>query len=351
MTNKIDDYDFGIDELGQGASSTVYKAKEIKTGKYCCLKQIEEINEDMKNIVNNEINILNILKKAPHSNVLELKDFWRDKDSQIAYIVTNYYNGMDLLKFFTQLYKKRRDALIGRMDPEDMMLRKGFNEREVQYVMRQVIEALAHIHKQKIVHRDLKLNNIMMHYDDKIPESNRSILNATYNIIDFGISDYLEKGPKVRQDRNKTELFADPKFLNDEKLNPMIYLLGKQGKTGPKKKILYKYDYKLDIWSMGIICFFLFLGHFPYSKYDFDKKLVTIDLERLKSGDYSMPIGLKQQTVDFIHSMIQYDDKKRPSAEELLKMPFLTMDSSKFTPLNLSHYKHDKYFIYLNAFK
>ena len=96
------------------------------------------------------------------------------------YIITEYYNGGTLEDFFYNYQQINNN--------------KAFSEEIVQYIMRQIVEAIKYIHNKKIIHRHIGLSNIMLHYEDENDRINKNIMKAKIKIIDFGFSKYLKKG-------------------------------------------------------------------------------------------------------------------------------------------------------------
>ena len=101
-------------------------------------------NEARKKYICNEISIL---KDIHHPNLLKLIEV--KESPQNLYIVTEYYNGGNLSECLER-YKEENN--------------KSFSEEIVQYIMRQVIEGMKYLHNKKIINRDIKLDNIMIHY-------------------------------------------------------------------------------------------------------------------------------------------------------------------------------------------
>ena len=121
----------------------------------------------------NEIIILQNLK---HPNIVKFEDVKKTKKH--FYIVMEYCNGGELSKALEKYQEK-----YGRSLPEEI----------VQYLMRQIINAFQYIHKLKIIHRDIKLDNILLNYETEEDKKNLNLMKASVKIIDFGFSCIISK--------------------------------------------------------------------------------------------------------------------------------------------------------------
>jgi serine/threonine protein kinase len=66
-----------------------------------------------------------------------------------------------------------------------------FSEEIVQYLMRQIVEAIKYLHKKGIIHRDIKLDNILVNFENKDDKENLNMLKCQIKLIDFGFATYL----------------------------------------------------------------------------------------------------------------------------------------------------------------
>ena len=137
------------------------------------------INQNFKDKLVRDFNYneISILKDIHHPNVLKLIEV--KESPQNLYIVTDYYNGGNL------------DECLEKYKIEN---NKPFSEEIVQYIMRQIIEGMKYLHNKNIIHRYMKLDNIMIHYEEENDRINNNIMKGKIKIIDFIFARYLKKG-------------------------------------------------------------------------------------------------------------------------------------------------------------
>ena len=146
--------------IGKGAFGKVTLGVHILTGKHVAIKTIEKsfMKDDFsKRKVFQEVYLL---KKIRHSNVIRLLEVFESQKHLL--IVMEYAGGGDLLK----LIKQR-----GRLD-----------ENDAKYIFKQIVYGIAHIHCRSVIHRDVKLDNILL-------DSEKGV-----KICDFGVSKIIKKG-------------------------------------------------------------------------------------------------------------------------------------------------------------
>ena len=214
------------------------------------------------------------------------------------FIVTEFCNGGDLSNCLEEYYKKYKRA---------------FPENIVQYLMRQIISAIKYLHDHKILHRDLKLDNILVCFDNEEDRKQKNMLKATIKIIDFGFARYL-KNEELAISVLGSPINMDPGIR--KKLNKIDY--GNE----------FGYDEKADIWSLGTLTYEMLVG-----KCTFDTDSMEILVKRVEKGDYILPTSLSKEAVSFLNSMLQYDYKRGLTASQLSRHKFLTKMFRNFIPL------------------
>ena len=293
-------------ELGKGAFSQVYLATKLDTGEKCAVKKIDKslLNDKrFKKYLNNEIFILNNIK-----NEYTIKFFGVKMEMNYLYLIFELCNGGDLqacLKEYMQINNK------------------PFTQEIVQHLMRQIISGFVYLHGRNILHRDIKLENILVKFPTEKDKENLNMLKCEIRISDFGFSRYL-----------KAESLAKSVLGNPINMDPAI--LKKLRRMDNNSE--FGYDQKADIWSLGTITYELLIGCPAFEANSYEELL-----EKIEKGNYKIPheIILSKEAICFLNSMMQYDPNKRFKVEDLAKQFFLTKDVKTFRPLQLKKTQMD----------
>ena len=248
---------------------------------------------ELKNI-NYEINVLHSFN---HPNIVKLKDVKKTKIHY--YILLEYINGGTLSNCLKKYMEKYGHA---------------FSEEIIQYLMRQIIDALIYIHNKNIIHKNLSLQNIMINFDSDYDKLNLNMLKSKIKIIHFHEGVDLIENDLTNISNLKKFQTLDPYLLN-------IFL-----KTHQLNSL--KYDNKMDIWSLGTILYILLTG-----KYAFEINSMK-DLNKILNGVYTVPKTISKETLAFLNEMLRYNPSERLNAEQLSHHPFLKKKKLDFERLN-----------------
>jgi serine/threonine protein kinase len=292
-----------IKPLGKGAFGEVFLTSKQGTKQKFATKQIDKkyaANPKAKKYLDNEIMIL---KDIDHENIVKLYDV--KETSQYFYLVTEYCNGGGLSDCLEK-YQEEHNA--------------AFPEELVQYLMKQIVSALRYLHRKRILHRDIKLDNILVHYESEEDRVNKNLMKAKVKMIDFGFARYLKK-EELAYSTLGSPINMDPGILR--KLNKMEH----------SKE--YGYDEKADIWSLGTACYEMLIGNCTFDAESM-KELVT----KVERGNYFLPSTLSKEAVSFLNGMLQYDFKKRFTAEQLYRHKFLNKNFKDLNKINLKDIKN-----------
>ncbi len=255
-----------IKPLGEGSFGKAYLASVDNDEKKYVIKQVliqGMTDKDKKETLNEAV----ILKKLDHPNIIKFKEvFIQRKPFEALNIVTEYADGGDLEKKMEEQKKK------------------PFSESEILDYFTQICLALQHLHKKKIIHRDLKSANVFL------------MKSGIVKLGDFGIS----KGLKSSRDKAVT-MVGTPYYLSPE------IILNKP------------YDAKSDIWALGILLYELLTFKMP-----FNAKSLPLLSVKIQKGEYAPPSSKYSSEIrDLLKSCLTLNPEKRPSIDEILKMPLI----------------------------
>ena len=296
---QIEDFSLGKC-IGQGSFGEVYLTTRKGYDKLYATKKISKQKIEVPSIKKHFLDEIEILKTLNHKNIIKLETIRQSQNN--FYIICEYYNGGGLYDCLKQ-YKIR----YGRPFPENI----------VQHFMRQIIDALVYLHQRKIIHRDLKLENLLINYESEEDKNNFNLLKAEVKIIDFGFATKLN-GANLRYSILGSPINMDPILLTKLNNQNISYLIG--------------YDEKADIWSLGTVCYEMVTGELL-----FQVQNITQLVQRVEMGIYHIPSYLSQEIASFLQSMLQYLGKDRLSAVELSSHPFLTKNVNEFQKIDLSN--------------
>ena len=286
--------------LGKGAFGEVYLTSRKGDDKKYATKKIDreevEKGEGIK-YLKNEIIILQYLR---HPNIVRFEEVKKTKKHY--YIVMEFCNGGELSKALEKYIEKYG---------------KPFSEEIVQHLMRQIIDAFKFMHERKIIHRDVKLDNILLNYETEEDKKNLNLMKAQVKIIDFGFSCKIDKSG-LQFTALGSPINMDPIIL--KKLN-----------SSSKKERQLGYNQKADIWSLGTICYEMLIG-----KSAFDADDMEDLVNKIENGSYNVPTNLSHEVVSFLNGMLQYEGNNRLTADQLSRHAFLTKNVKDFTPLSLN---------------
>ena len=254
--------------LGVGSFGKAYLCKNLQDNSPCVIKQIildEMDNEERQDTLNEVI----ILKRLDHSNIIKFKDvFTKTKPNNTLNIVTEYADDGDLNKKILKL-KERKSP---------------FTEKQIIDYLTQICLALNHIHKKKIIHRDLKSGNVFL------------TKSGLIKLGDFGIA----KGFKNTWEKAKTKV-GTPYYLSPEIINSKPY------------------DLKSDIWALGVLLYEMMTFKMPFNA----NSLPSLSLKIIKGYYQPPPSSYSKDLINLVKRCLNLDPKKRPTAESILKLPFI----------------------------
>uniref|UniRef100_A0A7N8X8R9 non-specific serine/threonine protein kinase n=1 Tax=Mastacembelus armatus TaxID=205130 RepID=A0A7N8X8R9_9TELE len=256
-----------IGELGDGAFGKVFKARNKETGVLAAAKVIETKCEDELEDYMVEIDIL---AKCDHRYIVKLLDaFYHDNK---LWIMIEFCPG-------------------GAVDATMLELDRGLAEPQIKVVCRQMLEALSYLHSMKIIHRDLKAGNILL------------MLDGDIKLADFGVS---AKNTKTLQRRDS--FIGTPYWMAPE------VVMCETMKDAP-------YDYKADIWSLGITL--IELAQIEPPHHELNPMRVLLKIAKSEPPTLDKPDKWSQEFKDFLKKALDKNPETRPTAAQLLEHPFV----------------------------
>jgi len=173
---------------------------------------------------------------------------------------------------------------------------------------------MKYIHSLKIIHRDIKLDNILLSFNNEQDKKNLNLLSASIKIIDFGLATKLE-GLNLAYSVLGSPINMDPLILK------------KFDKAGGYK-VLEGYNEKADIWSLGTVFYQLLTGEVLFLSHSM-KEL----MKKVEEGNYVIPINknFSKEAVSFLNCMLQYKPEDRLSINELEQHDFIVKNVNEFT--------------------
>eukprot|EP00057_Strongylocentrotus_purpuratus_P024658 XP_011679132.1 PREDICTED: serine/threonine-protein kinase 10 [Strongylocentrotus purpuratus] len=256
-----------LSELGDGAFGKVYKARNKHNGVTVAAKIIEIKEHDDLNDFRVEIDILTECK---HPNIVGLEETFLHQSK--LWMMLEFCEG-------------------GALDDIVLEVEKPLTEAQIKVVCRQTLEALVYLHEHNIIHRDLKAGNILLKMDGNV------------RLADFGVSAKNTSPLQRRDSFIGTPYWMAPEVVICETL-----------KDNP-------YDYKADIWSLGITLIELAEMEPPY--HDLNPMRVLIKIPKAPPPRLQQKKRWSREFNDFLEKCLEKNPEKRPSAVDLLKHPWV----------------------------
>jgi len=251
--------------LGEGGFAVCYEVVDEKGNTYAA-KVVSKQSLKGEKQRSKLIGEIKIQKSLHHQNIVRFYDVF--EDSENVYMIIEICRNNTLV----ELLKKR----------------KRLTEPEVRFYMLQLIDATIYMHKKHVIHRDLKLGNLLL--DD----------NMDLKIADFGLAAMIQ-----HEGERKKTICGTPNYIAPE-------VLFDSGKG---------HSYEVDIWSLGVIMYTLLVGKPP-----FQTREVEAIYKKIKENNYSFPPDLiiSDNAKQLISQILDKVPENRPTLEEMRRHPFLT---------------------------
>ncbi|ETB61391.1 CAMK/CAMKL protein kinase [Plasmodium yoelii 17X] len=243
--------------IGSGGFGIVFQGIHIQTKQKVALKFIPKSNFLDVTDVHRVFIEIQTLRGLIHKNIIKMYDV--NHFQNYVCLIMEYAVNSDLKK-----YIQKNNGYL--------------SEKETYFLFLQIVKGVYYCHSKHIVHRDLKLENILL--DE----------NMTCKIADFGLSDFVNVDQNIKTEAG-TKLYIAPEIIFNQTTNYSVF--------------------KLDIWSLGILLFIMTQGYPPFI--DVGKDIKYFDHATLK---YSNDIS--DDLKDLISLMLNVDPNKRPIIVEIL---------------------------------
>ncbi|KAI7805337.1 STE20-like serine/threonine-protein kinase isoform X1 [Triplophysa rosa] len=257
-----------VGELGDGAFGKVYKAQNKQTGILAAAKVIDTKTEEELEDYMVEIDIL---ASCDHHHIVKLLDAF-------------YYE--------SKLWILIEFCAGGAVDAVMLELERSLTEPQIRVVCKQTLVALIYLHENKIIHRDLKAGNILFTADGDV------------KLADFGVS---AKNTKTLQRRDS--FIGTPYWMAPE------VVMCETSKDRP-------YDYKADIWSLGITL--IELAQIEPPNHEMNPMRVLLKIAKSDPPTLATPSRWSPEFSDFLRKALDKNIDNRWNAVQLLLHPFVT---------------------------
>ena len=257
--------------IGSGSFGSVYAAKNIIFNNMVAMKIIEK--KEGKDLDDKEIlNEINILKKLSHPNIVKIYEFF--DTSAFYYIITEYCKCGELYSY----------------------IKNKYSENQLAVLFYQVFSGLWYLHQNNILHRDIKLENILISEKEKDLKTNEEYF--WIKIIDFGTSKIFEKTKKEKTVVGSSYYIA-PEVLNQN------------------------YNEKCDVWSVGVILYMTLVGRAPFDGVTDEEILKNIKNKEYNNQNPKL-LECSEEVRDLLSKLLDKNVKRRYDAREAINHPWFT---------------------------
>ena len=275
----MENYEF-IKNIGQGMYGQVFLARNKTENKNYAIKRInfQDIKEKDRQNIENEVLLL---KQLRHPNIVSYKDSFIDKD--------NYYNIVMIYCDGGDIYTKIKNAK-----------NNHFPESDILDWLVQLCLALSYVHDKKILHRDLKTQNMFIQNTNKI------------RIGDFGIAKIFNQTREMAGSMIGTPLYMSPEQYNGK-----------------------KYGFKSDIWSLGCCLFEMCNLKHAFEGNSWNAVVVKV----IKGQHAPLNSMYSPELKNLVDSMLSLNSKNRPTVAWILERPYMKPKVANYIQDFIQHYK------------
>ncbi len=279
----FEDYYELKENLGEGDFATVQKCIKKSNGKIFAVKKVLKKKIKYRDLIIME-GESSILKLIHHPNLVELIDYFESEDK--IFMVMDYLEGGDLIKFIC--------------DQEPMT---NVPEKTIAKIIYRIGKAIQYLHNYGMVHRDLKPENIVFGKNNDI---------NSLKIIDFGL----------------TVTLGYEETVND--------LMGTVTYLAPEVYTNKPYDFKVDVWSIGVILYYLLSGILPFDDENLNDELIGKKIV-FSHHEFAKEFfeGRSRMVINLIEKCLEKNPEKRIDINEFLNDDWFVKNQIKKTNKNI----------------
>ncbi|KAM7274398.1 hypothetical protein ACFE04_029062 [Oxalis oulophora] len=260
----VEDYHV-IELVGEGSFGKVYKGRRKYTGQTVAMKFIMKHGKSDKDIHNLRQEI-EILRKLKHENIIEMLDSF--ESPQEFCVVTEFAQG--------ELFEILEDD-------------KCLPEEQVQAIAKQLVRALHYLHSNRIIHRDMKPQNILIG------------AGSVVKLCDFGFARAMSANTVVLRSIKGTPLYMAPELVREQ-----------------------PYNHTADLWSLGVILYELFVGQPP-----FYTNSVYALIRHIVRDPVKYPDEMSSSFKSFLKGLLNKVPQNRLTWPALIEHPFVKESSDE----------------------
>lgn len=248
-----------LDLVGEGSFGKVYKARKKFTGETSAIKFIAKKGKTERDLrsLRQEIDILRVLK---HPNIIAMRDAFETENEFC--VVMEYAQG--------ELFEVLEDD-------------RTLPELEVKAIARQLVSALHYLHTNRVIHRDMKPQNVLIG------------ANKVVKLCDFGFARSIRSQSMVMTSIKGTPLYMAPELVQEQ-----------------------PYNHTVDLWSLGVILYELFVGKPPF----FTNSIYTL-IQKIVRDPLTWPEDMSAEFKSFLRGLLNKRPSERLSWPALLEHPFV----------------------------
>ena len=336
------------DVLGEGQYGKVFRAYTKDTRKLVAIKRLERDKISQSNICDKVKREKIFLEKLKYKNIVKYVE--TIYTSKYILFVIEYLQGFTLFEYL-KIYRSIKNGYV--------------HQNVIQYFLKQIVKGVNYMCQQNCMHRDLKLDNIMVSFegDETLPlsyiERNYEILknyeNNNFELIESNLSrSFIELNKEIdkkfndKLKNNDIETLSltsiikiiDLGFVRDLNENSPISFCGNTETVSPElfNKNREEFSYKCDIWAIGAIAYKIIMKYEPFCIED---PMKILNFQKKSAFKFQKEFETTLELIDFIDKLLVIDLKKRMDWPGILNHPFIVKNSNEFSKIRIIMNEYD----------